>query len=243
VQFLGITISMLTPARVAEPTKALLLKMKDGTSVSKSLPSIIWERILDITALVIFAALTLTMLASTQFFLLGYVGVAAFSILVIVLLFILYSRRFGIVVFNLIRRLPFLKNLKDGFLKSFYSVRIGRKRVTAGFVIALVIWFFDGLSLYFVLQAFGVYINPLIGVGIVALSVMIGVASSLPGGLGSTEIVMILLLTSYGIQNPIAVTAVFIYRFVTFWYGLGLGVASFLYLSKKINLEEIKLLK
>ena len=242
VQFLGITVSMLTPGRVAEPTKAVLLKIMDGTPVSKSLPSIIWERVLDIAAIIIFAFFSLTILAQTQFSLLGYIGVVVFSVLVIVFLLILYSKSFGMTIFNkIIIKLPLLKNLNQEFIRSFYAVRIGRERITFGFVIALFIWLLDGLVLYLVLLAFNAEINPLAAVGIVSLSVMIGVASSLPGGLGSTEIVMILLLNSIGVQNPIAVTAVLIYRFITIWYGLTLGFASFLYLSRKINLHELNL--
>lgn len=244
VQFLGTSVSILTPGRVAEPTKALLLKVRDGMPVSKSLPSIIWERVLDISVLVIFAISALAVIASTRFFVLVYIGVALFAVVIFLFLLILYSERFGYAVFNrIILKLPLLKNLGRGFVKSFYSVRVRKGRITPAFLLAVIIWLFDGIALYFVLLAFGVYITPFTAVGIVALSTMIGVASSLPGGIGSTEIVMIILLNAYGIQNPAAVTSVLIYRFVTLWYGLFLGFVSFVYLSKKINMEEIKLVK
>lgn len=244
VQLLGISISMFTPGRAAEPAKALILKIKDGIPVSKSLPSIIWERVLDIIAIIIFSFFALSALANTKFSLFGYIGVSIFFVIIIVFLLVLYSKYFGYAIFNkIILKLPLLKALKQDFIESFYSVRISRKRVTSGFIIALIIWLFEGVALYLILMAFGVNINPLLAAGIVALSIMIGVASSLPGGLGSTEIVMILLFNAYGINNPLAVTIVLVHRVVTLLYGAFLGIISFVYLSKKINLREIKLMK
>jgi uncharacterized protein (TIRG00374 family) len=240
VQFFGVAVSIMTPGRVAEPTKALILKIRDGIPVSKSLPSIIWERIVDIIAVVLFAAVSLTAFASSKFSLFGYIGVAVFSGLIIVLVMILHSERFGMSIFYALRRLPFLKKIDAAFVKSFYSVHINRDRVAAAFIAALVIWLLDGVALWLVAQAFGISIDPLAAVGIVALATMIGVASSLPGGLGSTEIVMVILLTAYGAASPVAVTTVFVYRFITIWYGLLLGLGGFVYLGRKMDFDEIR---
>ena len=57
IQLVGITISNFTPGKIAEPGKAVLLKIMKNISVSASLPTIIWERILDIVVLVGFSAL------------------------------------------------------------------------------------------------------------------------------------------------------------------------------------------
>ena len=100
-------------------------------------------------------------------------------------------------------------------------------------------WILDGVVFYLTLTAIGVTINPIILAGIIALSVLIGVASTLPGGLGSTEAVMILLLGILGVQSTTAVAGVMISRFISFWYGTLIGGLSFVYLSKKIDMKKI----
>jgi len=48
VQVLGYAVSNFTPGKAAEPAKAIVLKMRSNVPVAFSLPSIIWERIMDV---------------------------------------------------------------------------------------------------------------------------------------------------------------------------------------------------
>ena len=71
------------------------------------------------------------------------------------------------------------------------------------------------------------------------MSVMIGIASSLPGGLGTTEVVMTFLLGLNGVESSIAVAASITFRFMTIWFVNLLGGISFIYMSRKFEIKKI----
>ena len=240
IQVLGMTISNFTPGKVAEPVKAIILKMRKNIDVSASMPSIIWERIMDIIVIVILSIIAINLLSvNSKFFIAGFAGIAIFSAIIIISLVVLYSRKFGMKIFGLTRRLPILKKLPENFMELFYKVQIKKTSLLKCFVLTIIPWSIEGLTFYFVFLSLGVSLNPIILAGIVALSVMIGVVSSLPGGLGTTEVVMILLLGVSGVESTTAIAGVMLFRFVSFWFGAFLGGLSFVYLSKKIDLKNI----
>ncbi len=240
IQILGFTVSNFTPGKVAEPAKTVILKMRTGIPVSTSLTSIIWERLIDVMVLVLFAAITISSLSlSSEFFVIGLLSICIFSAIILISVAVLFNKRFGIKIFYIIKKLPVLKRLPENFMDLFYKVRIDKIALSKCFITTLIAWTGEGLVLYFTLLAFGVQINPVILAGIVALSVVIGIASSLPGGLGTTEIVMAVLLGLVGVENSIAVTAAITFRFMTFWFVNLVGGLSFIYLSRKFELKNI----
>jgi uncharacterized protein (TIRG00374 family) len=56
-----------------------------------------------------------------------------------------------------------------------------------------------------------------------AFGMLVGGLSFLPGGLGSSEAVMIGLLMMHGFPESAAVTATLICRLATLWFAVGLG--------------------
>ena len=241
VHLFGVAISNFTPGKVAEPFKALLMKIKKGVSVSSVLPSIAWERILDIVTLVVLSIIALHFLTvGSEFFLVSIVVIGIFSVLVVLLLMVIHSKSFGYTFFGFLRRFPLLKNVKSGFIESFYEEKIERKRILYSLILTFIVWVLDGAILYLVLLSFGINSSPIILAGIVAISILVGVASWLPGGIGSAEVTMIFLLGLTGVENSVAVASVLITRFITFWYGAGLGALSFAYLSKTMDLKKVK---
>jgi uncharacterized protein (TIRG00374 family) len=240
IQVFGMTVSNFTPGKIAEPTKAVILKMKKGLAVSETLSTVIWERIMDVLVMIMFSLIAIPFLTKT-FFLISSISIAAFLGIIIVFLIILYNKNIGIKIFNFIRRFPVLKKISGGFIKTFYKSRIEKKRLVGCFLLTVIPWFFEGVVLYLSLLALGVYSNPLILAGIVALSLLIGIASSLPGGLGSTEAVMVIVLGMIGIGSTIGIAGIMLARFLTFWYGAFVGALSFFYLSRKIDLSALKI--
>lgn len=240
IQLLGFTISNFTPGKAAEPAKAVLLKISKGIPVSSSLASIIWERLADIFALVIFSLVAVSSLSvSSNFYAAGVISMGVFGVIIIISVAVLFNRKFGTKVFRLLRKLPLLKRLPENFMDMFYEVKIKRTRLATSFLIALFTWAIEGLVLYFILVAFSIQVNPLVLSGIVALSIVIGIASSLPGGLGTTEVVMSFLLKLNGVESGTAIASVIIFRFMTIWLVNLLGGISFLYLSKKFEIKNI----
>ena len=240
VQMFGMAISNFTPGKIAEPLKAIILKARKGIAVALSLPSIIWERIIDVIILIAFSLIALQLLGfQSKLMILSFISIGLFGVLIILLLFVLYNRKFGYRLFGLLHKLPLVKKLSDDFMKNFYESEIKKRALGSCFIITAAAWFLDGVVFYLTMMALGITISPILLAGIIALSVLIGVASTLPGGLGSTEAVMILLLGIVGVQSTTAVAGVMLSRLVSFWYGTLIGAASFIYLSRKIDMKKI----
>ena len=88
-------------------------------------------------------------------------------------------------------------------------------------------------GLYAAVRAFG-GTTSLAAVGAVYLAgSAIGQAAPAPGGLGAVEAVLIAGLTSAGLDKEIAVPAVLLFRFATFWIPILPGWLSFRSLTKR----------
>ena len=85
-------------------------------------------------------------------------------------------------------------------------------------------WFAEGAAFFLVLRHFGADITLLDAVFVFAFSAIVGAISMLPGGLGSTEATMVLLLKALGMGLDSALASTAIIRVATLWFAVGLGV-------------------
>jgi uncharacterized protein (TIRG00374 family) len=69
----------------------------------------------------------------------------------------------------------------------------------------------------------GPSIQPLEAFTIYPLAMLAGAASMLPGGVGSTELAIVLLLGVYGVSASIATIAAIGIRFTTIWFAVLTG--------------------
>jgi glycosyltransferase 2 family protein len=241
IQLLGITISNFTPGKAAEPFKAVILKTIKKINVSESLPAIIWERILDILILVGFSIFVVGFISlSSDLVYLAFASIGIFTIVLLFFLGVLKSRKFGTRVFSIFKRLPFLKNVSDKFINAFYDHNIKKRKIILSFLVTFFTWLVEGFVLYLALVSIGIHLNPLFLSSLIALSILIGVASSLPGGIGSFEAVAVFVLSGTGIEISAATAGIIIYRFMSFGLSSLMGGLSFVYLSRKIDFAKIK---
>lgn len=240
VQLLGVTISNFTPGKLAEPAKAVLLKMHQGVNVSRTLPSIIWERINDLIVLIALSAIAIQSLTlETNLLYIGFASILVFAAMIAMFVLVLKSERFGTRMFRLARRLPVLNRISENFIHAFYKNRIRKRTVLKSLVITIIPWTLEGYIFYFSLLAVGLEADPLMLAGIVALAALIGVLSSLPGGIGSSEAVMLVLLGVTGLSGSKAVAGMILFRFLSFWYFSFLGFLSFIYLSRRLDVKGV----
>jgi uncharacterized protein (TIRG00374 family) len=239
IQMVGIAISNMTPGRIAEPLKALLLRLRTGTAVSHSLPSIVWERVFDVTVLLLLSTLTFGVLANQpDLRLASLAGMGLFGVMLAFTVAILRWRPLGERLFRLIRRLPGLHNISPQFVTTFYSMRIGKWRLVAGLLVTFGTWLAEGMVLFTVVSSLGGSIGIVLSLGLMALATTISIASALPGGLGSFELIATLLLGVMGVELGLAAAAVLLYRLLSYWYTELLGAVCAVWLGNKISLRE-----
>jgi uncharacterized protein (TIRG00374 family) len=222
----------------------MALKAVKGIPISVSLPSVIWERIMDVLVLILFGISGLSFIAAEKFLPLIMISVGLFSALIAFLVLIMYCEGIGRKAFGFLRKFPVLNRINDDFLSNFYSgCRFSRAGLFLCFVWTFIAWLFDGIAFYLVYLALspgGFNItSPITFTCILALSVLIGLISSLPGGAGGTEAIMILILAAVGIPHEIGGSTVLIGRALTFGWSIVAGYAAFVYLGKRVDLDEI----
>lgn len=238
VQILGMTVSNFTPGKLAEPVKAMLLKAKEGVPVSSSMPSIIWERIIDVAVLLLFASF-LVFTVSAEIRTAAIVSVALFAIAIVAGVALIRSRRVGTRLFAMARKLPLMNRISDEFVHSFYRERIRAPHIAQCLVVTLAVWVLDAVTVYCALASVGYPVSPVALAGMMALSTLIGVASFLPGGIGSSEFVFLVLLGGVGVPQAAAFSGILIMRVLTLWYGVLVGYLSFLHLRKHAHIGSV----
>ncbi len=92
-----------------------------------------------------------------------------------------------------------------------------------GLSLGVVAWLAEGVGFWWLLSALGYPLDLQTAVFIYAFAMLIGGLSFLPGGLGSSEAVMIGLLVMNGLPEASAVTATLICRLATLWFAVALG--------------------
>jgi uncharacterized protein (TIRG00374 family) len=73
-------------------------------------------------------------------------------------------------------------------------------------------------------------------IGIFAFATLAGALSFMPGGLGGTEVTMIVFLRLFAIPLPIAISATLLIQVVTLWFAVLLGIAA---LSIRAKVPEV----
>jgi glycosyltransferase 2 family protein len=233
VFFSGFAMS-ITPARLGELLKCVLLRDEAGVRMSVSVPVVVADRVNDLVAIcILVAAGMLRYSAARGATLVAIAGVAA---LVVALGFSpwiaegatrLFARRFA-------TQSPTPAVAVREAADVFAQLLRGRA-LAFGTLLGVLAWFAECAALYLVLGGLGSWTLTLYAATFVyALSTLAGALSLLPGGLGVTELGMTALLVLFGVARETAVAAVVIVRLCTLWFAAGLGVVVYLLHRRKV---------
>lgn len=223
ITVIGYMGNNIYPARAGEVLRAVILKRKEGVSVSASLATIIVERIFDGVVMLAFVFLNLPKLAELATSDSGFMGdiqslaiwgVVVFAVaLVIFLLAAMFphlTARFGLWFINRLtpKRLHgSITNVMNRFLDGLASLR-SPFNVLMVFFTSLVIWLLETVKYWFVMHAFeAAHFEK---VSFFALLLLNGIANlattipSAPGYLGTWEKVTEAVLTAYEVPKATA---------------------------------------
>lgn len=226
-----------TPGKAGETLRSLYLK-EAGVAYGSSLGAFFAERVTDVAAMLILAGLALWHFPSYTW---PVLGLAAALVL---LLWFLYRpvngshwRRWAPVLRTRVRRA--LGHLR-GASRAAASL-LKRDALPAGIVLGVLAWGAEAVAFYYILHFLGVEVSYMLAIGIYAISILIGAVSFLPGGLGSTEAVMVMLLLMVGASEGEAIAATLVCRIATLWFAVLIGMLALLALNAKRAAEHIDL--
>jgi uncharacterized protein (TIRG00374 family) len=89
--------------------------------------------------------------------------------------------------------------------------------------LGLAAWGITSYAFMWLLEDLAISISPLSAFSIYPLAMLAGAASMLPGGVGSTELTIVILLGFYGVASTTAVLAAVGIRFATIWFSVLAG--------------------
>ncbi len=214
----------VTPGKVGEVLKGVWIQQKTGVPAARGVAVVVAERISDGLAVLLLS--TLGVIAEPRYW-------PAFAVLLGLLL--------GIVIISQVRplaefllglgeRLPVVKRfvhvLREFYEGSFTVFRPGATLLAVG--LGMVSWLGEGLGMYLILRGLGVpggWQTLSAAVFSLSFSIVIGAASTLPGGLGASEAsiagMLVLLLR---LPADTAAAATLLIRLATLWFGVSLGL-------------------
>lgn len=232
----GLFISNITPGKTGDPFRSILLKKVQGSKVSKTLPSIMFERVFDVIITVLLSLLGVFIIfpSFSQISFLIFVAIIFYVLAFSAALYIITSesRTEKVLskiysIFSFIPRINKFKNKINDFSKNLYKSFFNyknKKTVFMTFVYSLLIWILEGATLFVSFKALGLEVTMISTIVIVPIAALISILTFLPGGIGSAEIITVLFFTSLFPLSLAEVTATALLgRFLSFWIYVALG--------------------
>lgn len=219
----GFTMA-ISPGKFGEVLKAVLVRDRTGTEVSRTASAVMAERLTDVAGLLLLSAVGATVLPG------GPRLLAAGALGLIAAVVVLRTPASG----WLARRLLPERAYQSGpvvALRGF--VRAGKALLAPGPLavavgLSVVSWFFECLALYLILEGLGSVISVRASTFLYAFASLAGAVSMLPGGLGVAEASLSGLLVTLGVPGPVAAAATLLVRAATLWLAVLVGLLTLL---------------
>ena len=208
-----------TPAKAGETIRGVFLR-KYGIDFKTNIACFISERLSDLLAIVILCLLGVTYYYHyTKAFVTGVVLVG------VLFGFILYPSMI-IRIRNFCHTMPKTYKILDQIYDILLRIKIYHTPniLCQSLIISVIAWGFEACGFYYMIQILGYDINIFQAVFIYAISMLIGGISFIPGGLGSSEAVMITLLISHNIPLATATAMTIFIRIATLWFAVIIGL-------------------
>lgn len=222
IYFGGFALTV-TPGKAGEMMRSVLLK-KHGVPYAHSIAAFMSERLSDLLAIVLLALCGLYTYPRAS---LAVLAGACIGVVALVILSRRELSRAGA------RTSTSLANGRIGkFIQRAHAMlRAARQCHTPTLlwqsaILSVLAWSAEAVALFFILRGLGADVPLVFAVFVYAASILAGVITLLPGGLGGTEAVMIALLVWHGLPPGIAAAATMLIRLTTLWFAVGLGALA-----------------
>lgn len=219
VFFTGLSMAV-TPGRVGELVKCLMLRDSDDVPVATSAPVVVVERYTDLVGVLLLTGLGVARYPAGRVLFAAGIAAAAVAFAVFQASDRL-AERFGAM---LARRL--FKASGDGAAGwgTSFRVLLRGRPLLAGTSLAVIAWFSECVALYLVFKGFGTPFPLFSATFVYAAATLAGALSMLPGGLGATEAGLTGLAVALGAAKATASAATMIVRACTLWFAVAVGL-------------------
>ncbi len=234
--FLGGFSLTVTPGKLGEVVKALLLRESHGIAAARTAPIVIAERFTDLMGLLLLACVGIfTFKTDPRFLVVGAVLIGFGLVVVSVESIATFCLRLSGHV-PLVRRLT--PTLKEAYRTTAALLR--PRPLGLGVLLSVVSWFFECTAFWAVVHGFaGASVELQAATFIYASMTVAGALSFLPGGLGVTEAGMLAMLgeLATGCGRSVAAAATFVTRLCTLWFAVLVGIAALLIFARQTKIR------
>ena len=229
----GIAGGSLMPGRI-DLVKPLMMKTKHDIRMSYSLSALMIERALDLLTLLLIAGVSLFLIPS-QSIIKGYLVFIFILAVILVMILLVFFPKFLIKIVSTIP-LPinFKKKVEEFtslLLEGFKSLK-SKKFVFLIMFLSIITIGMEVLRFYFLMKFLNIPVTITIAGFTLAVAVIIGVLTMIPGGVGITEISTTGILTALTLApTDIIKSVVLIDRFIAYYLLLLIGSLILIYYS------------
>ncbi|NUP14172.1 MAG: flippase-like domain-containing protein [Polyangiaceae bacterium] len=246
--FLSGFVLTVTPGKVGEMFKSLVLFELKGIEVERTAPIVVAERVTDLVGVIVLITVGGASFPGGLFW--GGIGAAFVGLL----LAIVAVPRFSALLLAPMRRLPgragrvaerFLPKV-DRALGQLRQLTAPRHLVAPS-LFSIAGWALEGIGVFLVLRGFGSSLDPFRATFFYATATLAGALVPVPGGLGVTEKVLEESMVAIGgVPGSVSTATMILSRLATLWFAvlvgfIALGALRFRYptlLSRKAPAEE-----
>ena len=226
----------IIPGKVGELVKSQLLKTKFGIARSKTVPIVILEQFYTAIGIVALSCFGI------WHFELGVYVLGFFAGALVFIFVLLSSRKAFNKVAALLEKRKFTSKFVEPLSSSYDSIKNGiRGQITLyASGLSILFWLIEAITIYLILLAFGVdAIGFLTVISTYTTSIMLGILSFLPLGLGVVEGTLTSFFTMHGIDVSLALTIVIVIRLFTRWYAVSFGFIALKLSGGLTNNQEL----
>jgi uncharacterized protein (TIRG00374 family) len=229
--FLSGFVLTVTPGKVGEVFKSLVLFETHGVAIARTAPIVVAERVTDLIGIIV-----LIVIGSLGFSGgLVWAGVGAF--LVGTLLVVIASRTLSMKIIGVVERMPGKIGKIGPKLHQAYdslSTMLRPKNLLVPTLLSIVAWTLECLSLWVILRGFGESTSVALCMFFYATSTLAGALVPVPGGLGVTEGALREQMMGLGhVAAATSTAAMILVRFATLWFAVLVGFCALSLLKRR----------
>ena len=226
--FLSGFVLTITPGKVGEVFKSLILFQLKKVPIERTAPIVIAERVTDLIGII-----TIITIGSAGFA--GGLIWAGFGAATVIALLIFVSVPAVSSPFvRLLPRLPGpLGRIGKGLAPKIDAALVGLRTIVAPAqlvwptILSIAAWSLEGIGLWVILQGFGVVSSLARTMFFYSTATLAGALVPVPGGLGITEKLLEEQMTRLGgIPAATATASMILIRFATLWFAVAVGFAA-----------------
>ena len=221
---------IVTPGGSGELIKSYYLKKNFGYPLAKTFPVVIMERLLDlagISGVLLIVGLLLD----------NYNIILLMSILLSIVSLIFVSGKkeklFNFLL-SILEKIPILKKQATSFSESYqvFGELTSAKIMTKTLGLSFLVWITDAIMIYFIFIGFNLNFDIIFSTFSMYGSLLLGVLTMVPAGVGVTEVSFVEILKGEGVDTAVSTSLVILFRLVTIWFLTVLGFCATRYFLK-----------